>query len=348
MEDRVPVDHPLRGIRGIVNAVLRTLDRDFGEMYSKMGRPSIPPEYLLRGLLLQVLFSIRSERQLMEQVHYNLLFRWFVGLNADDPVWVPTVFSKNRERLMKGGIADKFFEAVLVKADEQGLLSEEHFTVDGTLLEAAASLKSFQPREGTHDDSDDDPGNPSVDFHGKKRKNETHQSKTDPGALLYRKGNNREARLYYSGHVLMENRNGLAVMASVTPATGKAEREEALQMVESLRIRNSRKRITLGADKAYDVTAFLESLHLHGVVPHIAANNKNRKSRMDSRTLRSRAYNISQRKRKRVEEVFGWLKTVGLLRKLRFRGKDRVDWIFRFSVAVYNLVRINNICLQDA
>lgn len=346
MEERIPADHPLRGIRNIVNEILRTLDRDFGEMYSRMGRPSIPPEYLLRGLLLQVLFSIRSERQLMEQMHYNLLYRWFVGLNADDPVWVPTVFTKNRDRLMKNGIADKFFEAVLVKADEQKLLSEEHFTVDGTLLEAAASLKSFQPREGAQDDSDDDPGNPSVDFHGKKRKNETHRSKTDPDALLYRKGENREARLYYAGHVLMENRNGLAVMAGITAATGKAEREEALHMVELLRVANRRKRITLGADKAYDVTAFLESLKLHAVVPHIAANDRNRKSRMDPRTLRSKSYKISQMKRKRVEEVFGWLKTVGQFRKLRFRGKERVDWIFRFSVAVYNLVRINNICMQ--
>lgn len=348
MEERVPADHPLREIRKIVNKVLRSLDLDFREMYSKVGRPSIPPEYLLRGLLLQVLFSIRSERQLMEQMHYNLLFRWFVGLNADDPVWVPTVFTKNRDRLMRGGIADKFFEAVLVQADEQGLLSEEHFTVDGTLLEAAASLKSFQPREGAQDDSDDDRGNPSVDFHGKKRKNETHQSKTDPEALLYRKGDNREARLYFSGHVLMENRNGLAVMAGVTAATGKAEREEALQMVETLRIRNRCRRITLGADKGYDAKAFIEALRLHGVVPHIAANNKNRKSAMDPRTLRSPSYQVSQRKRKRVEEIFGWLKTVGLFRKLRFRGKDRVDWIFRFSVAVYNLVRMNNICMQGA
>ena len=348
MEDRVPADHPLRSIRRITNEVLQSLDGDFAELYSIMGRPSIPPEYLLRALLLQVLYSVRSERQLMEQLNYNLLFRWFVGLSADDPVWVPTVFSKNRDRLMRGGIADKFFDAVLTQADDHNFLSEEHFTVDGTLLEAAASLKSFQPKSGEKDDSDDDPGNPSVDFHGKKRKNETHQSTTDPEALLYRKGNNREAKLCYMGHLLMENRNGLAVMATTSRATGTAERNEATGMIESLRILRNTGRITLGGDKGYDTKEFIEHLEYHGVIPHISANDKNRRTAVDSRTLRTAGYATSQKIRKRVEEIFGWLKSFGLLRKQRFRGGNRVDWIFRFSVAVYNILRINNLILQKA
>ena len=343
MEDRIPADHPLREIRKLTDQVLKKLDKKLGRLYSYGGRPSIPPEYLLRALLLQVLFSIRSERQLMEQMNYNMLYRWFTGLNADDPVWVPTVFTKNRDRLMEGGVADEFFKQVLIIADDGGLISDEHFTVDGTLLEAAASLKSFQPKEGARDDSDDDPGNPSVSFHGKKRRNDTHESTTDPESKLFRKGPGKEARLSYMGHLCMENRNGLAVIAMVTKAGGRAECEAAEQMVKSLRRRKRTGKITLGADKGYDTFALVDNLKKFGVTPHIARNSKNRRSAVDYRTAGSPSYAISQRKRKLVEEIFGWLKTIGLCRKMRFRGVDRVGWMFTFSTAVYNLLRIRNL-----
>ncbi len=341
MEDRIPANHPLRDIRKLTDAVLAKLSDRFDEMYPAFGRPSIPPEYLLRALLLQVLFSVRSERQLMEQTNYNLLYRWFIGLSADDPVWDASVFSKNRDRLMEGGIADEFFRGVLEVADDRGLISEEHFTVDATLLEAAASLKSFQKKDGRQSPSDDDPGNPFVSFHGEKRRNDTHESTTDPDAKLFRKGNGKEARLVYIGHVLMENRNCLAVMAGVTRATGTAERDAAAIFMKELRRSNHRPRVTLGADKGYDAKAFVEELKAIRIVPHIA--QKSRSSAVDYRTARSPAYAVSQRRRKAVEEIFGWLKSVGLCRKMRFRGPDRVGWIFRFAVAVYNLLRIRNL-----
>jgi transposase len=336
---RVPEDHPLRAIRTMVDKVLEQLSPTFDRLYSRIGRPSIPPERLLRALLLQVLYSIRSERMLMEQLDYNLLFRWFVGLTMDDRVWAPTVFTKNRDRLLRGDVAILFFELVLNEARERGLTSDEHFTVDGTLLEAWAGLKSFRRKDATESKRPpDDPGNPTVNFHGEKRSNQTHQSTTDPDARLMTKGSGHEAKLCFMGHVVTENRNGLVVASQVTEATGRAERETALDLVRTM---ERRRRITLGADKGYDVPAFVKRLRKNDVTPHIA--KKIRYSAIDTRTTRHPSYALSQRLRKRVEEVFGWAKTVGMLRKLRHRGLDRVDWIFTFSLAAYNLVRIRNL-----
>src|SRR5437773_4462881 len=342
-EDRIPADHPLRPIRQMTDAVFGRLSPRFDRLYSDMGRPSIPPEQLLRALLLQALYTVRSERLLMEQLQYNLLFRWFVGLSLDDAVWVPTVFSKNRERLLAGEIAAEFFDAVLEVARSKELLSDEHFTVDGTLVEGWASLKSFQPKEQTgrgNDDKPDDPGNPTVNFHGQKRSNETHQSTTDSDLRLFKKTKGSEAKLAYQGHVLMENRNGLVVNATLTCASGTAEREAALAMLGQ---RPQKKRVTLGSDKAYDTKDFVADLRACQVTPHVAQNNKRRKSAIDQRTTRHPGYEVSQRKRKRVEEIFGWLKTVGLLRKTRHRGLKLVGWIFKFATAAYNLVRIRNL-----
>ena len=336
-EQRVPADHPLREIREMVNAVLKDMSRTFSRIYAKEGRPSIPPEHLLRALLLQVLYSVRSERMLMEQLDYNLLFRWFVGLNMDDPVWSPTTFSKNRERLIDAAIADKFFERVLVLAREAGFLSNEHFTVDGTLIEAWAGHKSFKPK----DSSDDDPnsgGNADVDFRGQKRSNDTHGSTTDPDARLYRKSHGTESKLCFAGHVLMDNRHGLAVDSRLTTATSRSEREAALEMAAGVQDRTG---VTLGADKGYDTRGFVEELRSLKITPHVAAKVKC--SAIDGRTTRHAGYATSQRKRKRVEEIFGWLKTIALLRKTRHRGKERVGWMLRFSLAVYNLVRIRNL-----
>lgn len=338
-EQRVPVDHPLRTIRQMTDRVLATLSRKFTTMYSDIGRPSIPPEKLLRALLLQVLYTIRSERMLMEQLEYNLLFRWFVGLNIDDPVWAPTVFSKNRDRLLTGNVAALFFQAVLDEAKARDLISDEHFTVDGTLLEAWASLKSFK-KVGEDAPPPDDPGNPTVNFHGEPRSNATHASTTDPDAKLARKGHGKEAKLSYCGSVLMENRNGLAVDATLDLATGTAEREAAFAMAGQIPGDN---RVTLGGDKNYDTAAFVEDLRSLNVTPHVAQNNTHRRSAIDQRTTRHPGYLISQKKRKRVEEIFGWLKTVGGLRKLRHRGLERVEWMFTFAVAAYNLVRIRNL-----
>jgi transposase len=336
---RVPKDHPLRAIRTLVDEVLRQLWGDFEKLYSHTGRPSIPPERLLRALLIQVLYSIRSERMLMEQLDYNLLFRWFVGLSMDDRIWDPTVFTKNRDRLLRGHIATRFFEQVLAEARDRGLTSDEHFTVDGTLVEAWAGLKSFKPKDGSDKQGPpDDPGNPTVNFHGQKRSNDTHRSTTDPDARLATKGDRQEAKLFFMGHVLMENRNGLAVGARLTQATGWAEREAALELLAEA---PRRRRVTLGADKGYDVAAFVDELRQHQVTPHIA--QKARYSALDERTTRHQTYAVSQRKRKRVEEIFGWLKTVGMTRKVRHRGLPRVDWIFTFAVAAYNLVRIRNL-----
>lgn len=339
-EQRVPADHPLRAIRQMTDRVLATLSRKFTHMYSTIGRPSIAPEKLLRTLLLQALYTIRSERLLMEQLEYNLLFRWFVGLNIDDPVWDPTVFSKNRDRLLRADVAALFFRAVLDEAKARGLVSDEHFTVDGTLLEAWASLKSFKKVGDENPPPPDDPGNPTVDFHGETRSNLTHASTTDPDAKLARKGRGKEAKLSYTGNVLMENRNGLAVDVLVNLATGTAERDAAFAMAAEI---PGVGRVTIGGDKHYDTAALVDDWRALNVTPHVAQNDKHRRSAIDKRTTHHPGYAISQRKRKRVEEIFGWLKTVGGLRKVRHRGLERVAWMFTFAVAAYNLVRLRNL-----
>jgi transposase len=338
-EQRVPAEHPLRPIRQMTDAALVRLSERFEAMYSEMGRPSIPPEQLLRALLLQALYSIRSERLLIEQLDYNLLFRWFVGLGMDEAIWDHSTFSKNRDRLLAGDIATEFFDAVLAEARPHRLLSDEHFTVDGTLLEAWASHKSFRPKGPGASTPPDDPGNPTVNFRGEPRKNDTHQSTTDPDARLYKKGVGRPAQLAYLGHVLMENRSGLIVDTRVTPADGYGERDAALLMVAEV----PGGRVTLGGDKGYDYPAFVAELRHMAVTPHVAQNTTNRRSAIDSRTTRHPGYAVSQVKRKRVEEAFGWMKTIGLLRKLRHRGGPTVDWIFRFTAAAYNLIRIRNL-----
>ena len=342
LEQRVPADHPLRPMRAMVDTVLKELSPDFARLYSRVGRPSIPPEQLLRALLLQILYSVRSERLLMEQLDYNLLFRWFVGLKADARIWDATVFTKNRQRLLDGDIARAFFERVVAHAREGSLLSDEHFTVDGTLIEAWASLKSFKSTSAPPLPPDD-PGNPTVNFHGERRSNATHASTTDPDARLFRKGDAHEAKLYYQGHVLMENRHGLAVDGTLTPATGFAEREQALMMATQLPVG-----ATLGADKSYDTRDFVDGLRGLTVIPHVAQNTSKRSSAIDGRTTRHLGYLVSQRQRKRIEEIFGWLKQIGLLRKVRHRGVARVGWMFIFGLAVYNLVRIRNLTAQPA
>jgi transposase len=338
-EQRVPASHPLRKIREITDQILKGLSCVFGRMYSRVGRRSIPPEQLLRALLLQVLYTVRSERMLMERLEYDLLFRWFVGLNLDDAVWDVTVFTKNRDRLLKADIAKKFFARVVEQAQSLDLMSSEHFTVDGTLLEACAGLKSFKKIDGEQPPTDD-PSNPTVDFHGEKRSNDTHQSTTDPEAMLARKGTGKEAKLSYNGNVLMENRNGLVADVAVLPATGTAERDAALLMIESI---PGDRPVTVGADKAYDTKDFVAESRQMNATPHVAQNNKRRKSAIDGRTTRQTGYGISQQKRKRVEEIFGWMKTVGGMRKLRHRGLELVGWMFTFAAAAYNLVRIRNL-----
>lgn len=319
------------------------LSADFEEMYAPQGRPSIAPEKLLRALLLQAFYSVRSERQLMEQMNYNLLFRWFVGLSMDAPVWDVTVFTKNRDRLLDGAVAAKFMAAVLSQARMKKLLSGEHFSVDGTLIEAWASMKSFRPKDGSG--SPPGPGrNGERSFHGEKRSNDTHASTTDPEAKLYRKGSGQASKLAFMGHTLMENRSGLVVAARLTQATGTAEREAALAMIDSHR--PNRRRITLGADKAYDVTAFIEALRARNVTPHIAIDGhlsktgKPRKTAIDGRTTRHGGYAVSQRIRKRIEEPFGWIKTVAQMRKTRHRGVERVGWMFTLAVTAYNIIRM--------
>jgi transposase len=342
-EQRVPQDHPLRRLRGMTDEALQQLQSRFDHLYAEVGRPSIAPEKLLRTLLLQVLYSVRSERMLMEQLDYNLLFRWFVGLNMDDPIWDATVFTKNRERLLDGDVADAFFAAVLKQARERDLLSDEHFTVDGTLLEAWAGQKSFRridnnqkpPAVGTGEGS-----NPTVNFHGEKRSNETHCSTTEPDAMLARKSRGAGAVLAYRGHLLTENRNGLVVSTLTTRAYGSAERDAALLMAEALL---GTHRVTLGADKGYDVRGFIDELRHMQITPHVAQNNTKRRSGVDKRTTRHAGYQLSQKARKRIEEVFGWIKSIGLLRKLRYRGLERVSWMFTFTAAAYNLVRIRNL-----
>ena len=344
-EQRVPADHPLRAVRQMADTILAQLSQLFSKMYSDIGRRSIPPEKLLRALLLQVLYTVRSERMLMEQLEYNLLFRWFVGLNMDEPVWDVTVFTKNRERLLKADIAKKFFELVLQQAQALDLMSDEHFTVDGTLLEACAGLKSFKRVDGAAGPPPDDGSNPTVDFHGEKRSNQTHQSTTDPDAMLAKKGARKEAKLSYSGHVLMENRNGLVADVEVLQANGTAERDAALVMIENIQ---GDQPITIGADKAYDTKDFVKEARNMNATPQVAQNNKGRKSAIDGRTTRHPGYAISQQKRKRVEEIFGWMKTVGGMRKLRHRGLQLVGWMFTFAAAAYNLVRIRNLATANA
>lgn len=340
-EVRVPATHPLRPIRQSVDTALTALSPQLAKLYAHTGRPSIAPEKLLRALLLQVLYSIRSERLLMEHLDYNLLFRWFVGLDLDAPVWDVTVFTKNRDRLLDGEVATGFFEQVLAQATAQRLLSDEHFTVDGTLIEAWAGQKSFKPKtEAVPGPPPDDPGNPSVDFRGERRTHATHASTTDPEARLYKKAAGQEAKLCFLGHVLMENRHGLVIDATVTPATGTAEREAALALVEA---QAPTRRITLGGDKNYDTHQFVQALRARQVTPHVAQHTTNRASAIDGRTTRHPGYTVSQQKRKRVEEIFGWLKTVGMLRKVTLRGVQRVGWLFTFAAAVYNLVRIRNL-----
>jgi transposase len=343
-EQRVPHDHPLRPLRVMTDEALRELQPRFNKLYAKTGRPSIAPEKLLRALLLQALYSVRSERMLMEQLNYNLLFRWFVGLNMDDSVWDVTVFTKNRERLLDGDIAEAFFQAVLQQARERNLLSDEHFTVDGTLLEAWASVKSYQRKDAKNGVPPDDPGNATVDFHGEKRSNETHQSKTDPDAKMARKGKGKEAKLSYNGNLLVENRHGLIVNSEVFEANGTAERDAALVMLEQI---PGTRQVTVGGDKAYDTADFVAECRNLKVTPHVAQNlERPGGSAIDARTTQHPGYAISQRKRKRIEECFGWLKTIALLRKVRHRGIFKVGWAFTFAAAAYNLVRMRNLAIQ--
>src|SRR6266566_127269 len=340
-EKRVPADHPLRRIRPMVDVALKALSPSFDEMYSALGRPSIAPEKLLRALLLQVVYTVRSERLLMEQLEYNLLFRWFVGLNMDEPVWVATVFSKNRDRLLEGDIAERFFDGVLRQAREADLLSDEHFSVDGTLIEARASQKSFQRKDRGNEPPADDPGNPTVDFHGEKRSNDTHESTTDADARLARKSGGHEAKLAYCGNVLIENRNGLVVDTELLKCNGTAERDAAMLMAERL---NGDDRVTLAADKAYDTKEFVKEMRQMKVTPHVTQNDGRRGgSAIDKRTTRHAGYKVSQQKRKKIEEVFGWLKTVASLRKTRHRGVLKVGWVFTFAATAYNLVRMRNL-----
>jgi transposase len=350
LEERVPANHPLRPIRTMVDEALKALDGRFDEIYGEDGRKSIPPERLLRALLLQMLYTVRSERMLMEQLEYNLLFRWFVGLSANERVWHPTVFTKNRDRLLEGAVAEEFFSLVVNQARQRRLLSDEHFTVDGTLVEAWAGQKSFQAKKEDSTTKQQPPSqnggsNPTVNFHKEKRCNQTHESRTDPSARLYKKSRGAEAKLGYLGHVVTENRHGLVVDARLTVASGTAERDAATEMMER---KPAGKRATLGGDRGYDTTAFVEKLRSLHVTPHVAQNATNRRSAIDGRTTQHEGYGVSQRKRKRVEEVFGWLKTVALQRKTRFRGPDRVGWMFTFAAAAYNLVRMRNLMAQPA
>jgi transposase len=345
-EQRVPADHPLRAIRRICDKVLEQLSGLFATMYSEIGRPSVPPEKLLRALLLQVLYTVRSERMLMEQLDYNLLFRWFVGLNMDDEVWHATVYTKNRDRLLQADVARNFFELVVAEAKQLDLMSDEHFTVDGTLLEACASLKSFQKSDSGAKPPADDPGNPTVDFHGEKRSNQTHASTTDADALLARKGAGKEAKMSYGAHVLMENRNGLVADVEILQANGTGERDAALVMVEAIPGDHP---VTVGADKNYDTKDFVAEARNLNATPHVAQNiHARRSSAIDGRTTRHAGYAISQIKRKRVEEIFGWMKTVGGMRKLRHRGLHLVGWMFTFAAAAYNLVRMRNLVPASA
>jgi transposase len=339
-EMRVRGDHPLRSIRAMADQALANMSERFDGMYAKTGRPSIPPEKLLRAQLIQMLYSVRSERLLMEEIDYSMLFRWFVGMNLDEPVWDVTVFTKNRDRLLEGDVAREFLCEVVEQARKKNLTSDEHFTVDGTLIEAWASLKSFQ-RKDQENTPPEDPGNPTVNFHGEKRSNETHGSTTDPDALLARKGSGKEAKLSYNGNLLTENRNGFIITTEVFQANGTAERDAALVMLEQV---PGGHRVTVGADKAYDTRDFVSECRNLKVTPHVAQNTKRSGgSAIDGRTVRHEGYEVSQKKRKRVEECFGWLKTIALMRKVRHRGIEKVGWVFTFAAAAYNLVRMRKL-----
>jgi transposase len=339
-EQRVRQDHPLRAIRAMADLALWSMSARFDAMYAKTGRPSIPPEKLLRAQLIQMLYSVRSERLLMEEIDYSVLYRWFVGMNLDEPVWDVTVFTKNRDRLLDGDVAREFLCEVVKQAQEKNLTSDEHFTVDGTLIEAWASLKSFQHKDQKNQPPDD-PGNPTVDFHGEKRRNDTHESTTDPDARLARKGNGKEAKLSYHGNLLTENRNGLIVTTEVFQANGTAERDAALVMLEQI---PGGERVTVGGDKGYDTRDFVAECRKMNVTPHVAQNTKRSGgSAIDGRTTRHGGYDVSQKKRKRIEECFGWLKTIALMRKVRHRGLEKVGWMFTLAAAAYNLVRMKNL-----
>src|SRR6201981_1187369 len=339
LEKRVRSDHPLRAIRGLMNEALVALEQEFAALYAPIGRPSIPPEKLLRAMLLQAFYSIRSERQLMERLEFDLLFRWFVGVGVDDAAWDHSVFSKNRERLLEGDIAAKLFGGLLAQQRVKRLLSTDHFSVDGTLIEAWASMKSFKPKDGSDEPpADGDGRNREADFHGEKRSNDTHASTTDPEARLYRKGPGKEAKLCFMGHALMENRNGLVVDACLTEANGHAERIAALHMSEPRAERPTP--ITLGADKAYDVEDFVNELRSMNATPHVAQNANGRSSAIDGRTTRHAGYAVSQRMRKRIEEAFGWIKMVAGQERTKLRGRERVGWAFTFAAAAYNLTRL--------
>jgi transposase len=360
LEARIPADHPLRAIRTMTDQALSALSPLFAEIYAERGRPSIPPEYLLRALLLQVLYAIPSERKLCEHLEYHLLFRWFVGLDLNEPVWHPTTFTQNRERLLAGEVAEAFFGEVKKQAEAQKLLSREHFSCDGTLLEAAASLKSFRPKEeggaearggGPDDDGPDSnksfrgldsprDRNPAVDFRGERRSNQTHASTTDPEALLAKHSPGEAARLAYAGHLLTENRHGLIVQADLSQATGPAEREMAMELARKERT-EIKGRLTLAADKNYDTREFVADLRAIDITPHVARKKKH--SAIDGRTTSWEGYGQSQKKRKLVEEAFGWMKTVGLLHKLRHRGRAKARWVFQFTAAAYNLVRMRSL-----
>jgi transposase len=337
-EQRVPAEHPLRPLRTMVDDILKEMSPRFAKLYADRGRPSIPPERLLRALLLQILYTVRSERLLMEQLNYNLLFRWFVGMGMDEVVWNHAVFSKNRERLLNEEVAEVFFQRVLERA--KPYLSDEHFTVDGTLIEAWASHKSFRPKDGGEPPS----GNRrEVDFHREKRSNETHQSTTDPDARLYRKSKGSEAKMSYLGHALMENRHGLLVDTMVTLADGTAERDAAVLMASQIA---GVKQVTLGGDKNYDTQELVRDLREMKVTPHVAQNDTNRRSAINGRTTQHVGYAISQKKRKRIEESFGWMKTIGMLKKVKLRGLEKVSWLFTFVAAVYNLYRLQRLEAQ--
>ena len=340
LETRVPPDHPLRIIKKLADQALKALSPDLERMYATVGRPSIPPERLVKSSLLIALYSVRSERAFCEQLDYNLIFRWFLGMNPVEPSFDPTTFTKNRERLLQHRVGQTLFDEVVLEADRQGLLSDEHFTVDGTLIEAAASLKSFKPKEGDSPKTTDlDPGNPSVDFHGERRSKATHQSTTDPEARLLRKGKGKEAKLVFMAHALMENRNGMLVDFQTTQATGTAEQDTVPVLVDQAKKRGFHPK-TMGGDKGYDTGGCVADLRRRGVTPHVAQNTKGRSSAIDGRTTRHAGYAISQRIRKRVEEIFGWMKTVGGFRRTRYRGLDRTGLAGYLVATAYNLVRM--------
>ena len=339
-EQRVPHDHPLRPIRQLVDEILREMSRAFDKLYATVGRPSIPPERLLRAQLLQIFYSIRSERLLMEQLDYNILFRWFVGLSMDEPIWDPTVFTKNRDRLLNQDLARDFLRRVVARADRY--MSDEHFTVDGTLIEAWASQKSFQRKDGKTDGD-------GRNFHGESRKNDTHASKTDPDAKLYRRSHSGEARLAYLGHLVIENRHGLIVDAMATPADGRAERDAAVHMLRKRVKRRGRRRRTVGADKGYDTYGFVGDSRALGFTPHVTQNTARRGgSAIDGRTTRHEGYAQSQHARPRIEPAFGWLKTVAWLRKVKLRGLPKVDWLVTFASAAFNLRRLTTLMAAPA